>query len=182
MTIRLIDGLAIAACLATLACGAEATAPDLPSGPTTLQVEPDAALAPDDPSGVVNLAVWPHEAGGQISIEVCVARDGRPLAARDGLPCDALGGSWAIARDQSGQAWVARTWPGWATVRFAREAEQPPMLFRASYEAPDGGRTRDVPACTWLLAASSDVGVACRSNEEHRVMPVVAGGSEPAVE
>lgn len=176
--------------LAALALGATAcadggpTAPSSEPSPTTLSVEPDAALVPDDPTGLVNLAVWPHEAGGQISIEVCVDAGGDPIAAGfdRGLECEAQSGHWVIARDQDGVRWVERTWPGYATVRFDRSPEQPPMLFRATYEAPDGGATRSVRGCSWLLAEATDVGVACTSDDEVRVLPWLAPGGAAPVE
>lgn len=170
--------------LAVLALGAAAcadggpTAPSSPPRPTTLSVEPDAALVADDPTGLVNLAVWPHEAGGRISIEVCIDEGGEAIAAAfdRSLGCEVQGGLWAIARDQDGVHWVGLTWPGYATVRFDRKQEQAPMLFRATYEAPEGGTTRSVRACRWLLAEATDVGVACTSDDEVRVLPWLAPG------
>ena len=177
--------LCAAASMATVACGE--SGPTAPAqvddvNPTILQVQPDAAVTHDDASGLVNLSVWPHDAGGLVSIETCVATDGRPIAASfdRATSCEAQGGHWTIARDMSGEPWVGRTWQGWATVRFSRETGQAPMLFRTSYEAPRGGATRDVVGCRWILAENSDVGVACTSDDEARVMPWVAPGGSPA--
>lgn len=165
--------------LAVLACGAVActdggpTSPASEPAPTTLSIEPDAALVPDDPTGLVNLAVSPNEAGGFVSIELCVdAQDAAIAALLDrGLTCEEQGGHWTVARDREGVRWLARAWPGYATVRFDRQADQAPMLFRASYDAPDGGATRSVTGCAWLLAEAHDVGVACTSEGEARVLP-----------
>lgn len=181
-----IAGLLITAVIGLSACGGDApTAPTDSVTPTTLQVEPDAALAPGDPTGLVNLSVWPHEAGGQVSIELCVDPAGRPIAARldASISCEAQDGRWTIARDVAGSVWLARTWPGWASVRFERAADQPPMLFRTTYEAPSGGVTRDVTGCAWLLAENRDVGVACRSDRHRDVLPsILPGGGAPMAE
>ncbi len=166
-----------------VACdGSNPTSPDSSSslsGTTTLHVEPDAALAPDDPSGMVSLAVWPFEAGGAVSIDVCVDDAGQPIASSRDLDADCVdqGGRWEIARDQAGDPWISRSWWGQTVVRFDRRTDQAPMLFRASYYAPDGGATRDITDCRWLLAEHSDVGVACTSDGAARQMPWTMSGA-----
>lgn len=149
------------------------------SGTTTLHVEPDAALAPDDPSGMVGLAVWPFESGGAVSIHVCVDDAGQPIASTYDVQagCASQGGRWAIARDQAGDPWISRSWWGQTIVRFDRRAGQAPMLFRISYYAPEGGETRDVTDCRWLLVEHSDVGVACTSDGAARQMPWTMAGA-----
>lgn len=172
-----------ACCFVAAACGGSSpTSPESSSsltGTTTVHVEPDAALTPDDPSGMVNLSVWPFEAGGAVSIDVCVDDAGLPIASELDLDADCVsqGGRWDIARDQEGDPWISRTWWGQAVVRFDRQAGQAPMLFRVAYQAPDGGATRDISDCRWLLAEHSDVGVACTSDGAARQMPWTMSGA-----
>lgn len=149
------------------------------SGTTTVHVQPDAALTPDDPSGMVSLAVWPFEAGGAVSIDVCVDDAGQPIAAGYDLDagCVAQDGRWVIARDQAGDPWISRSWWGQTVVRFDRRAGQAPMLFRVAYVAPDGGATRNVTDCRWLLAEHNDVGIACTSDGTARQMPWTMAGA-----
>lgn len=173
---------AICSFIAVACDGSHPTSPDSSSslsGTTTLHVEPDAALSPDDPSGMVSLAVWPFEAGGAVSIDVCVDDAGQPIASTFDVNtgCASQGGIWTIARDQTGDPWISRIWSGRATVRFDRQAGQAPILFRSAYYAPDGGATRDITDCRWLLAEHSDVGVACTSDGAVRQMPWTMTGT-----
>ena len=183
---EILFGIAMGLLLSGCADGSP-TMPEADSNPTVLTIEPSAPIALSDSNGMAAISVFPHQVGGGLTIEVCSDEDGRPLVADfssdvTSAECGAAGGTWSAATDLRGRTWSARTWEGPALLRFARGPGQSPLLFRASYQAPNGASDRDVSDCPWVLADGRDVGVRCTSTGEFRLLPNVlpASGANPA--
>lgn len=159
------------------ACGGESpTSPESFSLVTELHIEPNVPAPELDPTGLVSITVLPGETGGTVTIEVCSDDAGQPMPGNYPISlqaCADAGGEWAIARDVQGRAWDSRELARSDIVKFARETGQPPLLFRAAYEARAGGFSENVGFCPWLLAEQVDVGVLCTSEDDVRLLPVV---------
>jgi hypothetical protein len=165
--------------IALTACGDAPTDPVAPTELTQLAIEPSTPISDNDPTGMVILTVFGGEATGTVTVEVCADAFGSPMPgdyALDVAACEQASGRWIVAIDNRDRAWDRRSIDGSEILRFGREANQGVLLFRASYEAPDNGRSESVPACPWTLAEGSDLGVRCTSRNEIQLLPGIRSG------